>query len=34
MIPEMVKYMKQIVPEYVSNNSRFEEFDKKKEEKD
>ena len=31
MIPEMVKYMKQIVPEYVSNNSRFEEFDKKKE---
>ncbi len=28
-IPEMVKLMKQIVPEYISNNSRFEEFDKK-----
>lgn len=33
-IPEMVKYMKQVVPEYVSNNSRFEAFDKKKEETD
>ena len=28
-IPEMVKLMKEIVPEYISNNSRFEEFDKK-----
>ena len=28
-IPEMVKLMKQIVPEYISNNSRFEEYDKK-----
>ena len=28
-IPEMVKMMKEIVPEYVSNNSRFEEYDKK-----
>ena len=28
-IPETVKLMKEIVPEYISNNSRFEEFDKK-----
>jgi Predicted nucleoside-diphosphate sugar epimerases len=28
-IPETVKLMKQIVPEYISNNSKFEEFDKK-----
>ena len=28
-IPEMVKLMKEIVPEYISNNSRFEEFDRK-----
>ena len=28
-IPEMVRLMKELVPEYVSNNSRFEEFDKK-----
>ena len=28
-IPETVKLMKKIVPEYISNNSRFEEFDKK-----
>ena len=28
-IPTMVKLMKQIVPEFVSKNSRFEEFDKK-----
>ena len=27
-IPEMVKLMKVIVPEYISNNSRFAEFDK------
>jgi len=27
-IPEMVKLMKSVVPEYISNNSRFEEFDK------
>ena len=27
-IPEMVKLMKSIVPEYISNNSRFAEFDK------
>ncbi len=27
-IPEMVKLMKTIVPEYISNNSRFAEFDK------
>ena len=27
-IPEMVKLMKTIVPEYISNNSRFTEFDK------
>lgn len=26
-IPTMVRYMKQIVPEYKSNNSRFEEYD-------
>lgn len=31
-IPRMVKLMKQIVPEYISNNSVFEKFDKKKEE--
>ena len=28
-IPAMVKLMKQIVPEFISKNSRFEEFDKK-----
>ena len=28
-IPETVKLMKAIVPEYVSKNSRFEEYDKK-----
>ena len=28
-IAETVKLMKEIVPEYISNNSRFEEFDKK-----
>ena len=28
-IPEMVRLMKEIVPEYISNNSRFEEYDKK-----
>ena len=28
-IPEMVKLMKSVVPEYISNNSRFEEFDKR-----
>ena len=28
-IPEMVKLMKEVVPEYISNNSRFEEFDRK-----
>ena len=29
-IPTMVKLMKEVVPEYVSNNSRFSEFDKSK----
>ena len=28
-IPGTVKLMKEIVPEYISNNSKFEEFDKK-----
>ena len=28
VIPDMVKLMKQIVPEFISKNSRFEEFDK------
>ena len=28
-IPEMVKKMKEVVPEYISNNSRFEAYDKK-----
>ena len=28
-IPEMVKYMKKVVPEFVSNNSRFCEYDAK-----
>ena len=28
-IPEMVKMMKSVVPEYISNNSKFEEYDKK-----
>ena len=27
-IPTMVRLMKQIVPEFISKNSRFEEFDK------
>ena len=26
-IPQMVKLMKQIVPEFISKNSRFEAFD-------
>ena len=29
-IPEMVQMMKSVVPEYISNNSKFEEYDKKK----
>ena len=29
-IPEMVQMMKSVVPEYISNNSKFEEFDKNK----
>ena len=29
-IPDMVRLMKQIVPEYISNNSRYQEFDTKK----
>lgn len=28
-IPDMVKMMKAIVPEYISNNSKFSEYDKK-----
>ena len=28
-IPEMVKLMKRTVPEYISNNSRFQEYDRK-----
>ena len=28
-IPQMVRYMKELIPEYLSHNSRFEEFDKK-----
>ena len=28
LIPDMVRYMKQVVPEYKSQNSRFAEFDK------
>ncbi len=28
-IPDMVKLMKRTVPEYISNNSRFSEYDKK-----
>ena len=28
-IPEMVKYMKQIVPEFISKNSIFEKYDNK-----
>ena len=28
-IPEMVKMMKSVVPEFISNNSKFSEFDKK-----
>ena len=28
-IPEAVKLMKEVVPEYISNNSKFSEFDKK-----
>ena len=28
-IPDLIKLMKEIVPEYISNNSRFEEYDKK-----
>ncbi|MDO5321476.1 MAG: nucleoside-diphosphate sugar epimerase/dehydratase [Bacteroidia bacterium] len=29
-IPDMVRMMKQIVPEYISNNSKFQEYDAKK----
>ncbi len=29
IIPDMVKLMKKTVPEYISNNSRFQEYDKK-----
>lgn len=29
-IPDMVRLMKQIVPEYISNNSKFQEYDAKK----
>ena len=29
-IPDMVKLMKQTVPEFISKNSRFEQFDSKK----
>ena len=29
-IPEMVQMMKSVVPEYISNNSKFEEYDKTK----
>ena len=28
-IPDMVKLMKQIVPEYISNNSKYQEYDKR-----
>ena len=28
-IPEMVKYMKQIVPEFISKNSVYEQYDRK-----
>ena len=28
-IPDMVKLMKEIVPEYISNNSRFQEYDRR-----
>ena len=31
-IPDMVKLMKKTVPEFISKNSRFEEFDRKSEE--
>ena len=27
-VPEMVRLMKRTVPEFISKNSRFEEFDK------
>ena len=33
-IPEMVKLMKKTVPEYKSNNSRFEVYDQKEEQAD
>ena len=29
IIPDMVKLMKKTVPEYISNNSRFQEYDRK-----
>jgi len=29
-IPEIIKYMKQVVPEYISQNSKFCEYDAKK----
>ncbi|MBS4766344.1 polysaccharide biosynthesis protein, partial [Alistipes sp. kh20] len=28
-IPQMVRLMKQTVPEFISKNSRFEQYDKK-----
>ncbi|MEE0237523.1 MAG: polysaccharide biosynthesis protein, partial [Bacteroidales bacterium] len=28
-IPSMVRLMKRIVPEFISQNSRYEEFDRK-----
>ena len=31
IIPDMVKLMKKIVPEYISNNSKFHEYDKPEE---
>jgi len=27
-IPDMIRRMKTIIPEYISNNSEFERFDK------
>jgi hypothetical protein len=29
VIPDMVKYMKQIVPEFISKNSVYEQYDRK-----
>lgn len=28
-IPDMVRFMKEIVPEYISNNSRYQEYDRR-----